>query len=141
MSEIFFLRYNNTIYQMGTLQYYWWFSIIQILTRHEILQLIKKWNLILTNSFIMLKNSQTYLKYLPVFTMQYFKSMCHHFSTLRWKGLNYKFEQYFKRIISIIFCKTLTFPLLFYRKIHLEYTHEQFPISPADRNEFCHQSI
>ena len=32
-----------------------------------------------------------------------------HFSTLRRKGLNYNFQGYFKGLISIIFCKTLTF--------------------------------
>ena len=31
-----------------------------------------------------------------------------HFSTLRRKGLNYNFQGYFKGLISIIFCKTLT---------------------------------
>ena len=33
--------------------------------------------------------------------------MFDHFSTLRRKGLNYNFQEYFKGIISIILCKTL----------------------------------
>ena len=61
-----------------------------------------------TNSLILQKNGQKYLKCLPVFTTQYFKSMFDHFSTLRRKELNYNFQEYFKGIISIIFCKTLT---------------------------------
>ena len=51
----------------------------------------------------MQKNGQTYLKYLPVFTTQYFNGMFDHFSTLRRKVLNYNFQEYFKGIISTIF--------------------------------------
>ena len=64
--------------------------------------------MVLTNSFIMQKNGQTWLKYPPVFTSQVFKRIFDHFSTLRRKGLNDNFQKYFKGIISIIFCKTLT---------------------------------
>ena len=39
---------------------------------------------------------------------QDFKSMFGNFSTLWRKGLNYNFQTFFKGIISIIFCKTLT---------------------------------
>ena len=48
------------------------------------------------------------LKNPSIFTSQDFKSMFDHFSTLRKKGLNYNFQEYFKRIIPIILCKTLT---------------------------------
>ena len=34
--------------------------------------------------------------------------MFDYFPTLQKKGLNYSFQEYFKGIISIIFCKTLT---------------------------------
>ena len=34
--------------------------------------------------------------------------MFDHFPTLRRKGLNYNFQEYFKGVISIIFRKTLT---------------------------------
>ena len=37
-----------------------------------------------------------------------FKSMYDRFSTLRRKTLGYDFQEYFKGIISIILCKTLT---------------------------------
>ena len=47
------------------------------------------------------------LKNPAVFTSQVFDSMFDHFSTLRRKGLNYKFQGYFKEIITIILCKTL----------------------------------
>ena len=48
------------------------------------------------------------LKNPSIFTSQDFKSMFDCFSTLRKKGLNYDFQEYFKRIIPIILCKTLT---------------------------------
>ena len=55
---------------------------------------------ILTISFVMQKNGQTYLKtqvYLKnqVFVSQVFKSMFDHFSILRKKGLNYNIQEYF----------------------------------------------
>ena len=56
----------------------------------------------------MQKNGQTYLKNPVVFTSQDFKSMCHHFSTLRTRGLNDNFQEYFKGVISIILSKALT---------------------------------
>ena len=68
----------------------------------------KKWKRILTISIITQKNGQTYSKNLVVFTSQDFKSMYDHFSTLRRKSLSYSFQEYFKGIISIILCKTLT---------------------------------
>ena len=59
-------------------------------------------------SFIMLKNCQIYLKNQVVFSSQDFKSMFDYFSTLRRKVLNYKFQEYFKEVVSIILCKALT---------------------------------
>ena len=55
---------------------------------------------ILTISFAMQKNGQTYLKnqvYLKnqAFASQVLKSMCDHFSTLRKKGLNYNIQEHF----------------------------------------------
>ena len=58
----------------------------------------------------MLHNAEKWsntLKNPAVFTSQVFNSMFDHFSTLRRKGLNYNFQEYFKGIISIILCKTL----------------------------------
>ena len=68
---------------------------------------------ILTISFVMQKNGQTYLKnqvYLKnqIFASKDFKSMFDHFSTLRKKGLKYNIQEYLNGIISIILCKTLT---------------------------------
>ena len=71
-------------------------------------------NDIVTISFVMQKNSQTYLKKSStpkkkqVFASQVFKIMFDHFSRLRKKGLNYNIQEYFNRIISAILCKTLT---------------------------------
>ena len=56
----------------------------------------------------MLKNGQIYSKNQVVFTSQDFKSMFDYFSTLRRKVLNYKFQEYFKEVISIILCKAPT---------------------------------
>ena len=47
------------------------------------------------------------LKNPVVFTLQVFNGMFNNFSTLRRKGLNYGFQEYFKGIITIIFCKSL----------------------------------
>ena len=56
----------------------------------------------------MQKNGQTYLKYLPVFTTQYFNDMFDHFSTLRRKVLNYNFKSILKESSQLFFCETLT---------------------------------
>ena len=44
----------------------------------------------------------SYLKNPVVFILQGFKSLFNHFCTLRRKGINYNFQEYVKRITSII---------------------------------------
>ena len=56
----------------------------------------------------MQKSRKTELKNPAVFTMQVSKTIFDHFSTLPRKGQNYTCQEFFKGIISIILCKTVT---------------------------------